>query len=130
MIDQFDNTTKLPPFINTNDPEFLITDAGTPKIDGNKIHIEALAHQVTFIPPPSAKTQEFCSDLEPRDYPATYALNERVEAELNLRTHGDGNAPVRPGSPRDSPLSTWKTHRRHLQIPWSFPWKAPHQNAP
>ncbi len=95
MIDQFDNTTKLPPFINTNDPEFLITDAGTPKIDGNKIHIEALAHQVTFIPPPSAKTQEFCSDLEPRDYPATYALNERVEAELNLRTHGDGNAPVR-----------------------------------
>jgi hypothetical protein len=94
MIDHFDNTTKLRAFININDPEILITDAGTPKIDGNKIHIEALAHQVTFISPPSAKTQEFCYelyDLEPGDYTVTYAINERVEAELNLRIHGDGN---------------------------------------
>ncbi|MDB4753929.1 hypothetical protein OAF84_01460 [Akkermansiaceae bacterium] len=93
MIDHFDNTTKLRAFININDPEILITDAGTPKIDGNKIHIEALAHQVTFNSPPSAETQEFCHepcDLELGDYPATYLINERVEAELNLKIHGDG----------------------------------------
>jgi len=68
----------------------LITDAGTPKIYANKIYIEALAHQVTFISPPSAETQEFCYNLERGDYPVTSAINERVEAELNLKIHGDG----------------------------------------
>ena len=92
MIDHFDNTTKLRAFIDIDDPEILITDAGTPQIDGNRIHIEALAHQVTFISQPSSETQEFCyelNDLDPGDYIVTYAINERVEAELNFKIHGD-----------------------------------------
>ena len=93
MIDKIDNTTKLQAFIDIDDPEILITDAGFPKINGKNIRIEAYAHLVTFISPPSCELQEFSYDLEnldPGEYTVTYAINDRVEAELNFEVCGEG----------------------------------------
>ena len=92
MTDKVDSNTTLRAIIDIDDPEILITDAGTPQIDGQRIHIEAIAHQVTFISKPSKESQEFAYELEnldPGEYTVTYAINERVEAKLNFLVEGE-----------------------------------------
>lgn len=73
--------------VNFEDPFIIITDQGTPRIDGNIIHIHATAARVNFFAPPSGAPQVIDYDLgqlRPGRYLVLYTINGNLEARATF----------------------------------------------
>lgn len=83
LTSEVDDTVTMTAKVNFEDPYVLITEHGTPRIEGNTIHINATAERVHFFAPPSGGPQVIDYDLgalRPGRYYVTYSINGNFEA--------------------------------------------------
>ena len=74
--------------VDIDDPFVIVTNAGEPVIEGNRIKINATAERVAFVTEPSG--DPMCLDydlgqLPPGSYSVSYCLNDQPEAETRFR---------------------------------------------
>jgi len=83
--------------VDIDDPYVIITDPGTPAIQGRDIRIDATAERVVFIVPPSGDPQEFeynLGALEPGWYHLAYLINGNPEACLRFHVPDPPDPPL------------------------------------
>jgi len=80
--------TSLTAVVDIDDPFVIVTDPGTPQIEGNRISINATAAKVDFFTTPSGDPQTLTyelGDLSPGLYFVSYMINSKSEARLSFR---------------------------------------------
>ena len=83
-----DAGTRLKATVDIDDPFVIVTDVGTPVIEGNRIKINAIAERVTFVTEPSGDPMCLNYDLgelPPGLYQVSYSLNGNPEAQTRFR---------------------------------------------